>query len=134
MHIQTNTLVPRLASHSRADGPSRPGASVEESLSVSKQSDSATARPELSEESPTIDSERISLAVKSIEKNPTVNSNRLEFAIDEDSGQTIIKVLDPETKEVIRQLPSQEVLALAASLEQLNADDVITGLLLDNLA
>ena len=34
----------------------------------------------------------------------------LNFSVDEDSGRTVVKVLDTETKEVIRQIPSQEVL------------------------
>ena len=34
----------------------------------------------------------------------------LNFTVDEDSGRTVVKVLDTETKEVIRQIPSQEVL------------------------
>lgn len=40
----------------------------------------------------------------------------LNFRIDEDSGRTVIKVLDPQTHEVIRQIPAEEVLALARRL------------------
>jgi len=38
----------------------------------------------------------------------------LQFSVDEDSGRTVIKVIDSETKETIRQIPPEEVVALAA--------------------
>ena len=41
----------------------------------------------------------------------------LQFSVDEDSGRTIIKVIDSETKELIRQIPPEEVLALARHLD-----------------
>ena len=43
----------------------------------------------------------------------------LQFTIDESSGDTVIKVLDTNTDEVIRQIPSKEVLALAQNIESL---------------
>jgi len=41
----------------------------------------------------------------------------LSFSVDNDSGRTIIKVMDSETDEVIRQIPSEEVLNLAQYLQ-----------------
>lgn len=40
----------------------------------------------------------------------------LEFRVDEDTGRTIITVRNKETGEVVRQIPSEEVIALARSL------------------
>lgn len=37
----------------------------------------------------------------------------LQFTIDKDSGKTVVKVVDSATSEVIRQIPSEELLALA---------------------
>jgi len=37
----------------------------------------------------------------------------IRFSVDEDSGQTVIKVMNSETDEMIRQIPPDEVLALA---------------------
>lgn len=42
----------------------------------------------------------------------------LQFTVDEATDRTIIRVIDSETREVIRQIPSEEVLALARSLER----------------
>ena len=41
----------------------------------------------------------------------TIQRN-LQFTVDDDSGETIIKVTDKETDDVIRQIPSEEVLQL----------------------
>ena len=46
----------------------------------------------------------------------TLASSNLEFSIDQDSGQTIVRVIDTETKDVIRQIPNEEALAIAKSL------------------
>jgi flagellar protein FlaG len=43
---------------------------------------------------------------------------KLEFEMDDYSGVTVIKVFDKESDEVIRQLPSEEALALARSLNK----------------
>jgi flagellar protein FlaG len=42
----------------------------------------------------------------------------LQFSVDSDSGQTVIKVIDRETDEVVRQIPSEEVMALKRRLEE----------------
>ncbi len=42
----------------------------------------------------------------------SVNSN-LQFRVDEASGRTVVTVLDGETQEVIRQVPSEELLRMA---------------------
>ena len=42
----------------------------------------------------------------------------LQFSVDEDSGRTVIKVLDKETKDVIRQIPGEEALNFARKLDE----------------
>ncbi len=42
----------------------------------------------------------------------------LRFSVDTKSGDTIIKVVDRETDEVVRQIPSEEIVALRQRLEQ----------------
>jgi flagellar protein FlaG len=43
----------------------------------------------------------------------------LEFSVDDESGRTVVKVVDAQTKELIRQIPSEEVLAVARNLERI---------------
>jgi flagellar protein FlaG len=40
----------------------------------------------------------------------------LEFRVDQDSGRTVVTVKDKSTGEVVRQIPSEEVLRLAHNL------------------
>ena len=49
----------------------------------------------------------------------------LLFSVDQDSGNTVIKVIDSESKETIRQIPAEEVLQVAKSIK-----DTIEGNLL----
>jgi len=41
----------------------------------------------------------------------------LHFTVDKDSGRTVIKVIDSETEELIRQIPAEETLRIARSLD-----------------
>lgn len=43
---------------------------------------------------------------------------QLQFSIDENSGRTVITVLNSDTKEVIRQIPGDEALYIASRLKQ----------------
>ena len=43
---------------------------------------------------------------------------QLQFSIDENSGRTVITVLNSETQEIIRQIPEEEALHLASKLVQ----------------
>jgi len=42
----------------------------------------------------------------------------LQFEVDNDLGKTIVKVIDQETQEVIRQIPDEVALRLAEKLQQ----------------
>lgn len=67
---------------------------------------------------PATPSENLDNAVKQL--NDYVQSVRrdLQFSIDKDSGRTVIKVVDSQTKEVIRQYPAEEVLKAAKELSK----------------
>ena len=41
----------------------------------------------------------------------------LQFSIDKDSDRLVVKVVDSETQEVIRQIPSEETLRIAENLD-----------------
>ena len=48
-----------------------------------------------------------------------ISNNSLDFAIDDSSGKTIVRVTDRESGELIRQIPSQEMLEIARSMDRL---------------
>ncbi|CAK0775833.1 flagellar protein FlaG [Gammaproteobacteria bacterium] len=55
-------------------------------------------------------------AVRSLNDYVQTVQRNLEFTIDKDTGQRVIKVVDTSSKEVIRQIPPEEVLTLAKRL------------------
>lgn len=61
---------------------------------------------------------QVTEAIKSINKAMQVFSQNLEFTIDEDSDRAVVKVVDQETKEVLRQMPSKEALEIAKALDK----------------
>ncbi len=61
--------------------------------------------------------EQVSQAVAKLNKSPQAQAQGLEFSIDKDSKRTVVKLVDQNTKEVLRQIPSQEALDIAKSLE-----------------
>jgi flagellar protein FlaG len=63
----------------------------------------------------------------------------LEFSIDDKSGKVIVKLVDTSTKEVIRQFPSKEMLAIAEALDSFNQtktseEEAPTGVFLNGKA
>ena len=49
--------------------------------------------------------------------NYVQNTQRsLNFSVDDETGRTVIKVIDTETQETIRQIPSEEIVALAQKM------------------
>lgn len=45
---------------------------------------------------------------------------KLQFSVDGDSGETIIKVIDRETDQVVRQIPTEEVVTLRKRLAEVS--------------
>lgn len=60
--------------------------------------------------------EKLKMAVQEIEKFVQSVKRNLEFSIDEPSGQVVVKVIASDSGEVVRQIPNEEVLRLANSL------------------
>lgn len=66
-------------------------------------------------------------ATKAEEFVQSINS-ALQFSVDDSTGSTVVKVIDQLTNEVIRQIPSEEMLEIAKALDR------ISGLLVRNKA
>ncbi len=58
-------------------------------------------------------------AVNTANEVATASGSAVEFSLDEDSGGTIVRVVDTRTKEVIRQFPSEDMLKLRQALSTL---------------
>ena len=60
-------------------------------------------------------------AVEKLEKTISeIKHNKLEFSIHEETGRTVVKIVDQDTGKVIKQLPPEELLDLAAKLEEMS--------------
>lgn len=58
-------------------------------------------------------------AVARLNKAIQPMTNDLKFTVDDDTGIRVVKVVDTNTKDVIRQIPSDEVLSIAKALDRL---------------
>jgi flagellar protein FlaG len=48
-------------------------------------------------------------------------SSNLQFLTDPHSGRTVVQVVDAQTRQVIRQLPSEEALAITRAMDRLQS-------------
>ena len=70
-------------------------------------------------------------AVKEFQDYFTQSQSDLSFQVDESSGHTYFKIVNSATKEVIRQVPSEEILAMARKLRELADPKSAPGVLVD---
>lgn len=92
---------------------------------------SGSLRPEApaaAEEAKTTPLEQVRQAMEDVRNAIAPVAQDLLFSIDEDTGKTIVKVVDASTDEVIRQIPSEEIISIAKALDKLQ------GLLLEQKA
>lgn len=64
-------------------------------------------------------------AVDDLNKFVQSTQRDLQFSIDQGSGRTVVKVVDPQTGDVIRQIPSELALSLAQALR--DGDELRAG-------
>jgi len=57
-------------------------------------------------------------AVKTANKFMLALSQNLQFSIDKDTEKVVVKLVDNSTKEVVKQIPSEEMLAIAKALDK----------------
>lgn len=72
--------------------------------------------------------EQIKQAVQKIQGAVENLARNLQFSIENDTGKTIIKVVDAHTEEVIRQFPTEQAIEIARTL------DKVQGLLFNGKA
>lgn len=62
--------------------------------------------------------EAVANAARTVERFVKQAAQNLEFSIDRDTDKTVVKLIDSETKQVIRQIPSTEMIAIAKALDK----------------
>lgn len=63
--------------------------------------------------------DQVERALNEVRKTVQPVAQNLQFQIDKGTGKTVITIVDASTKEVIRQIPSEELLAIAKALDRL---------------
>lgn len=62
--------------------------------------------------------DQVNEAVKQLNNAMKTMSQGLEFSVDRDVHKIVVKVVDQQTKEVLRQMPSEEALEIAKALDR----------------
>ncbi len=66
-----------------------------------------------------VSQEAVAAAVRSANAYVQSVSATIRFSFDQDTGRTIVKMIDIETEEVLRQFPSEEMLAISRSIDRM---------------
>ncbi len=96
------------------------------SQGVAKQAEPNNVKQATSPEAVPLLGQEAKLTVKEVlevvqRANEALSSNQsnLKFLVDSDNGQPIVQIVDKETQEVLRQIPSVEMLKIAKSIEKM---------------
>lgn len=118
MSIQSITANAQSAPMAQATG----RAATQSDLKAGSPSAEAAKKSEIKSEATALsrqDEERqVREAVDNLQKFVGQMTNDITFSIEEDVG-IIVKVIDRESQDVIRQIPSEEVVAIAKALDKL---------------
>ena len=116
MAIQSvaSNLPPPTDISSLAGGPATRAQSAEAASSIKDAEapqHTATAAP--------ASAEQINQALDEVRNALQPVAQNLLFSLDSDTGKTVIKIVDASTDEVIKQIPSEEILAISKALGKL---------------
>jgi flagellar protein FlaG len=98
-----------------SNGPAASGVSVKTAAPATSSAEVKQATP--AGKAVEHNSEQLSAAVSKLNDYVQNVQRTLNFSIDKDTGVTVVKVFDSETKELVRQIPAEETLKLAASID-----------------
>ena len=62
---------------------------------------------------------KLDQAVEAINRFLKPVASSIEFSVDQNSGRTIVQVIDTDTQDVLRQFPSKQALAMSHELDKL---------------
>ncbi|MCU6435378.1 flagellar protein FlaG [Undibacterium sp. Jales W-56] len=62
---------------------------------------------------------QLTKAIQDINKTVQAISQGVEFTLDDDNKRIVVKVVDQQTKQVLRQIPTEEALEISKSLDKL---------------
>ncbi|HEB87519.1 MAG TPA: flagellar protein FlaG [Gammaproteobacteria bacterium] len=75
--------------------------------------------------------EDITQAVSHLKEYVQHMERDMDFSVDDKTGHFVVKVYDSQTKELIRQIPSKEMLAISRRLTQFMDEEARKGFLIE---
>jgi flagellar protein FlaG len=92
----------------------------------------ATTTEVQSRDAEEVSKEAIDEAVSHLKEYVQSMQRDMDFSVDDKTGRFVVKVIDSQTKEVIRQIPSEEILAISRHLaDALEEMDETRGFLIE---
>ncbi len=61
-------------------------------------------------------------AISEVNEFVQTRNKQLNFSVDDDSGKQVVKVTDSDSGDIIRQIPTEEVLSLSRRIKELQMD------------
>lgn len=104
-------------------------ASAQEAAQKQALQEAQQATQEVSQQ---VSEEKAREVVEQLNNHAQLVNRDLHFSVDDDSGRTVIKVVNSETAELIRQIPSEEVLKLSETIRE--SVDSSTGVIVQTSA
>lgn len=100
---------------------------------VSEVQDKVAERVDKAQSSKQLDESNVGEMVEQINKSPTIRNTSLQFVFDEKGDPPVVKVMDTESGEKIRQIPSELAVKLAKAIEEMaDNQESRAGILFDN--
>ncbi len=100
---------------------------------VSEVQDKVAERTEKSKLSQPLEEPSVGDMVEEINKSPIIRNTSLQFVFDEKGEPSVVEVMDTESGEKIRQIPSELAVKLAKAIEDMaDNEESRAGLLFDN--
>ncbi|WP_064662634.1 flagellar protein FlaG [Pseudoalteromonas sp. MQS005] len=98
---------------------------VKQNVDEQKNTTTPTAASRIEVSETELSPEKLEKVVQQLQDFMGEMNRSLQFKVDEDSGRNVIKVIDKESGDLVKQYPSEEVLGIVAKLAE------ATGVLVD---
>jgi flagellar protein FlaG len=90
-----------------------------------RQAPAAEAKPAETTEA---SAEQIQSAINKIQQSVPLAQQNMQFSVDDETGKTVVSITDKDSGELIRQVPSEELMEIAKNIGRMQ------GLLVNNQA
>ena len=95
--------------------------SVKETTANAEAKSDNSFSPETELDQPSLTVEEIDYAVEVINETMSMFNRSLSFQVDEVNGRTVIKIMDSETDELIKQIPSEDMLKIISHMQEMQS-------------